>query len=270
MWHSRTHCRPHLSALADNKLEGTSPFWILELSPCATSKCKSMLNVRRQTTVEQQRDEVKGKEEYAHGLGMSNDFQGLRACFLTLPTLCGPQLKSTSPHYIKHQNSLHGMNLLMNVLCGGQRCMWVFLISSCQKNTTFPPPHAGVRENVLHSHASFYTSHTSRFQGCANTGQNISCRHVGVQETQMFAFFFPSQSQSSIVLHAGRETFCFYWQRGHWCAWDVRWVMCVMWVRTPKIVGHAFYLLAFMKVRLFQMALHEMCFNSWSQRWIKR
>lgn len=58
------------------------------------------------------------------------------------------------------------------------------------KNTTFPPPHTRVRENVLHSHASFCTSHTSCLQGCANTGQNVSRSHVGVRETQMFAFFF--------------------------------------------------------------------------------
>lgn len=192
-------CRPHLSAIADNKLKATSPFWILELSPCATSKCKSVLLAGRQTTVEQQnnRDEVKGKEEYVHVLGMSTDFQGLRACFPTLPTLCGPQLKSTSLHYIKHQNSLHGMNLLMNVLCGAQLCMWVFPDLKLPKNTTFPPPHTRVRENVLHSRASFSTSHISRFQGCANAGQNVSRSHVGVRETQMFAFFFPANHNST-------------------------------------------------------------------------
>lgn len=33
--------------------------------------------------------------------------------------------------------------------------------------------------------------------------------------------FFLSQSQSNVVLQAGRETFGFYWQCGHWCAWDL-------------------------------------------------
>lgn len=138
-----------------------------------------------------------------------------------------------------------------------------FLISSCQKNTTFPPPHAGVRENVLHSRASFCTSHTSRFQGCANTGQNVSCRHVGVQETQMFAFFFPQpitiqhsatrRERNILFLLAAWSLVCLGFKR------DVSPNVKNLWTR--------FYLLVFMKVRLFQMTLHAMCFNSWSQRY---
>lgn len=87
-----------------------------------------------------------------------------------------------------------------------------------QKKHYSPTPVLQSKENVLHSHGSFYTSHTSRFQGCASRGQNVSCCHVGGKETQMFAFFF-NQSQSTIVLQEGRETFYFFWQHGHRAAY---------------------------------------------------
>lgn len=125
-----------------------------------------------------------------------------------------------------------------------------------KKNTTFPPPHARVRENVLHSHASFYTSHTSRFQGCANTGQNVSRSHVGVRETQMFAFF----PQPITIQHSATRR-----ER------DIQFYVGSLVIGVPgnlnrmsvskrqkKNCWTCFYLLVFMKVQIFQRILQQM------------